>query len=208
MNARSITGLAIALLLGLSAGSALAGDHVFVGVKKCGSCHSKKLLGNQMDVWRKSAHSRAFETLQSDRAAELAKAAGISGSAKKAPECLRCHVTGYGLPAKRFAHKRPVTVDGVGCETCHGAGKDYRKKKIMADTKLATKNGHKTPKAKDCLVCHNSESPTWDPQRYTLANGKHDGFDFEAAMKKIRHKIPPDVKGHYLELTGKKKSGK
>jgi hypothetical protein len=79
----------------------------------------------------------------------------------------------------------------VQCESCHGAGKDYRKKKVMIDQDLAISKGLiYPPKEKDCRACHNDDSPAWDPERYTLANGTKTGFDFDLASKAIEHPVP------------------
>jgi len=206
MTTRILAASTIFTLAALAAAPGLADEeHQYVGARKCSSCHSKKLIGNQVDVWRKSAHANAYDTLAGDRAQEVARKAGVEGKPQKAEQCLRCHVTGYGLSAEHFAKGRPITIDGVGCESCHGPGSDYKKKKVMADADKARSLGLKIPEAEDCQVCHNAESPTWDPNRYPKADGTSCGFDFEAASEKIAHPIPKDVKGHYLELSKKKK---
>ena len=51
-----------------------------------------------------------------------------------------------------------------------------------------------------CATCHNPESPTWDPKRYTLEDGTTAGFDFDQATKRIAHPIPEDTKGRFLEI--------
>jgi hypothetical protein len=54
---------------------------------------------------------------------------------------------------------------------------------------------HQTrPKEDTCKKCHNEESPNWDPQRYTLADGKRVGFDFKQAWQKIDHSNPQKKK--------------
>lgn len=179
-------------------------EHVFVGSQKCATCHKKKLLGRQFAVWKAGPHAKAFETLGSDRAADFAEAAGIEDDPQEADECLRCHVTGYGLSAERFARRKPILEDGVGCESCHGAGKDFRNEKVMSDFELAKSKGLKIPTDADCRVCHNDESPAWDPEKFVLSDGSHAGFDFDQAVALIAHPIPAEVKGHYLELKKKK----
>ena len=37
-------------------------------------------------------------------------------------------------------------------------------------------------------------------KRYVRADGTTTGFDFELAKGRVRHPIPEDVKGRYLEL--------
>jgi len=178
-------------------------DHVFVGSQKCATCHKKKLLGNQFSVWKAGPHAKAFVTLGSDRAAEFAEAAGIEDDPQEADECLSCHVTGHGMPPERLARRKPIFAEGVGCESCHGAGKDFRNEKVMSDLELAKSKGLMIPTEADCRTCHNDESPAWDPKRYKLADGSQVGFDFAQAAALIAHPIPPDVKGHYLELKKK-----
>lgn len=195
---------AVALLTALLAWSATAEDsgkeHMFVGSRKCAVCHEKKLMGNQFAVWKAGPHAKAFLVLGSDRAAELAKAAGVEGNPQKAEQCLRCHVTGYGIRPERLPRGKPILDEGVGCESCHGAAKHYRNQKVMSDLEIAQSKGLAIPTENRCLDCHNEENPGWDPQRYTLADGRKVGFDFAQAAALIAHPIPPAVKGHYLEL--------
>ncbi|MFQ5697015.1 MAG: multiheme c-type cytochrome [Myxococcota bacterium] len=193
----------VAILL---AGPALAAEGApakFVSAKKCATCHKKKLIGNQYGAWQRSAHARAFEDLSTDRARAVAAKVGVKGDPAQAPQCLECHVTGYGAGPEAFLKGALVLAEGVGCESCHGAGQNFRKKSIMSDLELAKSKGLRIPEDADCRVCHNEKSPTWDENRYVLASGKHVGFDFDLARKKIAHKIPEDVKGHYVEIEKK-----
>ncbi|MFQ5514454.1 MAG: cytochrome c family protein [Myxococcota bacterium] len=185
-------------------------DHQYVGLKKCRSCHKKQLMGNQYGVWKKGPHAKALETLKTDKALEYAQEKGLEKAPHEADECLKCHVTGYGEPAERFSKGPLRKADGVQCESCHGPGKDYRKKKTMADRDKAVAKGlwEAGTDEQICLKCHNDESPGWDPERFTLADGRKTGFDFEQAKEKIRHPIPEDVKGHYIELEKKERAEK
>ncbi|MFQ5415527.1 MAG: multiheme c-type cytochrome [Myxococcota bacterium] len=168
---------------------ASAKDHVFVGVKKCKTCHKKEDIGNQYGVWLDAKHSKAFETLGGKKAAEWAAEAGVDDP-QTDEKCLKCHVTAYGVP-KELVDKRFDPTLGVQCESCHGAGKDYRKKKIMIDQDLAISKGLIYPPKEDgCRSCHNDDSPAWKPDRYTLADGTKVGFDFEQAVKAIEHPVP------------------
>ena len=90
--------------------------------------------------------------------------------------------------------KKPLKAeDGIQCESCHGPGSKYKKKRIMADQKKALAAGLWEPgkDEKICTACHNDESPTWDPSK---------GFDYKKAKEEIAHPIPKDVKGRYLEV--------
>ena len=76
------------------------------------------------------------------------------------------------------------------CEACHGAGNDYRKKKIMADRDKAIARGLVAEPEKTCVECHNDDSPAWDPERYTLPDGTQAGFGYDQAMEAIAHPVP------------------
>jgi hypothetical protein len=186
--------VAIGLALVAGAGGAAAAEPQYVGAKKCSTCHKKDLIGNQYGEWEKGDHAKAFETLKSDDALEIAKKAGIAGPPSEAKECVKCHATAFGLKPAQLWRGKPLKVsDGIQCESCHGPGSEYKKKKTMSNHEKAVAAGMWEP-GKDeaiCTACHNDESPTWDPQKK---------FDFEASKKKIAHPIPEDVKGRYLEV--------
>lgn len=173
--------------------------HKYVGAAKCKSCHKKELMGDQYGEWQKSVHAKAYETLRSDKAVEIAKNKGITTPPHETAECLECHVTAYGLPAAAFDKKPLLAKDGIQCESCHGPGKDYRKKKVMSDRDKSIAKGMWEPgkDAKICTTCHNDRSPTWDAAV---------GFDYEKAKEKIAHPIPKDVKGRYLEILAERKA--
>ncbi|MEW6593251.1 MAG: UshA-like (seleno)protein [Thermodesulfobacteriota bacterium] len=93
-----------------------------VGWQRCADCHR-----TEADFWRQSRHARAYETL---RAREQHFNQG----------CLPCHVTG---PATTTL---PAPLQAVGCESCHGPGRDH-----SADPKQPM---IKRPPAQTCLGCH------------------------------------------------------
>lgn len=178
-----------------------AGQHEYVGARKCKTCHKKELIGNQFAAWGQGPHHRAFRTLQGQASRAIAAERGLSEPPEQSDACLRCHVTAHGVPPTQIAHQLDPA-DGVQCESCHGPGRDYRKKKIMSDPERAAAKGlwDAENDATICTRCHNPESPTFDPERYTLADGSTAGFDFPQAVARIAHPIPEDVKGRYLEL--------
>ena len=57
------------------------------------------------------------------RPAEIAKKMGVSDEPQLAAACLKCHVTGGG-PGAAVAKSYDL-MEGVGCESCHGAGSEY-----------------------------------------------------------------------------------
>jgi hypothetical protein len=167
-----------------------AEDHEYVGLKKCRTCHKKDEMGNQVAAWEETKHAKAYETLGTDKAKEWGAERGIDNP-QQSDECLKCHVTAHGVAEEMVSKKFDRTL-GVQCEGCHGAGKDYRKKKIMMDRELAESKGLIPQSEKVCTACHNDESPAWDPERYTLDDGKKVGFDYDQAVEEIAHPVPED----------------
>jgi hypothetical protein len=153
-----------------------AADFNYIGVDGCKMCHRSPAKGNQLGKWEESAHSKTFAALASDKAKEIAQAKGIADP-QQAEACLKCHVTATTAPADQ-KEKTYKVEDGVGCESCHGAGSAYKAIAIMRDQAKSIENGLIVPDEKVCLSCHNEESPTFA------------GFDFAEASKKIAHPNP------------------
>ena len=156
-----------------------AAEHNYVGVDSCKMCHKKAEKGDQYGSWQKSGHAGAYDTLASDEAKAIACAKGIDNPQESA-ECLKCHVTGHGLDASRYEKKYSME-EGVGCESCHGPGSDYKNMKIMKDVEQAKANGLIIPTEETCTKCHNEESPTFE------------GFDFEERFAEIAHPAPEET---------------
>ncbi len=132
-----------------------------VGAKSCKACHSNvKMGGEAYKVWEGTPHAKAFKTLQTAEADKIAKEKGFSTKAAETDECLGCHVTD-----KKFA------AEGVGCESCHGAGSEF-KTKHSKSVEDGVKAGLKLPKVADgsaeklCKTCHNEKSPTCKPMKF------------------------------------------
>lgn len=180
-------GIGFAIVAGAVAAS--AGDFKYVGASRCRTCHKKELIGNQYGAWQNGPHAKAFETLKSEESQKIAAEKGISGPAHEAAQCLRCHVTAYGKDASAFATAPIKNEEGVSCESCHGPGSGYRKKKVMSDHAASVAAGMWEPgkNAEVCAACHNDGSPTYKE------------FDHAARVKEIAHAIPAEVKGRYIE---------
>lgn len=174
---------ALALLVGapIAAG---AKTPTYIGAKKCKMCHNRKDETKQYDLWKNSSHAKAYETLATDKAKELAIKAGVKGDPQKSKECLECHVTGFGLDSANFG-KGYILEEGIQCESCHGPGSEYKSTKIMSKKKyasqrdvqhkLALEAGLTIPDEKTCVKCHNKRSPAFK------------GFDFKKYYAKINH---------------------
>jgi len=193
--------LAAAGAIALLAGIATAQDEKpqYIGSAQCKVCHDKKPEGAQYSVWKKMMHAKAFETLKTDAAKKAAEERGITKPPHEAPECLKCHVTGYDLEAMAAPSKiKPE--EGVQCETCHGPGEFHVAdgRDVMFKKKTAEEvdwMAHLVKvEEKLCLECHNEESPTWNPEKYTKEDGTKAGFDFAQATAKIAHPNPTKAK--------------
>jgi len=161
-----------------------SGKFKYMGSKKCKACHSMAKSGAQFKQWESSKHAKAYETLASAEAKKIAAEKGIADPQKDGA-CLKCHVTAYGVDAAML-DKGYAVEEGVSCESCHGAGEGYWKKKDMEDIAKGTVDGATLglikPSEANCIKCHNSESPTFKD------------FNFIEMYKQINHSIPDDYK--------------
>jgi len=155
-----------------------------VGAPKCKSCHKSK-TGDQWKIWTDSAHARAFETLASDQARKIAADKGL-GDPQTEDACLKCHATRTSLGADTVINGKGKYADseGIGCESCHGPGSEYKPRKIMEDSEAAHAAGLVMNKTADgCTTCHNEQSPTYQ------------GFDFDERWAEIAHPVPVEGDG-------------
>jgi len=131
---------------------ARAGDK-YAGSAACRACHVVSCV-----VWEKSKHARAIAALEK---------AGYDYS----PECVVCHVVGYGAADGYATKKDTPGLANVGCESCHGRGGRHvhsRGKHIGS----IVRSGER-----ECLACHTPEHSR--------------GFVFAKTWPKIAHKEPP-----------------
>ncbi len=79
----------------------------YVGSASCASCHPKA-----HEIWSKSGHAKAFETL-------------VKKGADADPHCIACHTVGFGKPGgyRREMGKEQLT--DVSCESCHGPASEH-----------------------------------------------------------------------------------
>jgi cytochrome c peroxidase len=163
----ALTGLTVVWSLTLAQAPAAKAGFKYVGAKACKMCHNTAAQGKQYDIWMASKHSKAYASLASPKALEVAKAKGIADPQKDA-KCVKCHVTGHNA-AKELLAPTYSMEEGITCEGCHGPGESYKDMKVMKDKKLAMTNGLIMPTEKTCTGCHNPESPTYKEFKFTEA---------------------------------------
>lgn len=112
----------------------------FAGTKTCGSCHQEAY-----EIWKKTPHSHALKTLEDDKHG-------------RDPDCVACHVVGLDLETGfRDRILTPELAD-VGCESCHGPGKEHSLNPAVKMGKAGQKS---------CAPCHKPEnSPKFDFESY------------------------------------------
>ena len=112
----------------------------YIGSAKCKMCHK-----TQYASWEATAHPKAFERLKGDEQANA--------------ECLKCHATGAS-----------ADMPGVGCESCHGPGSDYKSMKTMKDREASIAAGLIVPDESTCLGCHTGAPHDQKPFDYAAAS--------------------------------------
>ncbi len=146
----------------------------YVGVQVCAGCHKGPMMGYQFSRWRLGKHARAYAALGTPAAREIAQKTGVKDDPQQDGACLTCHATGGGAAGGVFLESFSMA-DGVGCESCHGAGSEYAVEAIMRDKRAASTAGLKAVTRDTCLSCHRD------------AHGRP--FDYEAAVERIAHPI-------------------
>ena len=147
-------------------------------------CHNMAAKGAIPTSWKATKHASALATLEKADEKVTAEWAAklkveVKGPAAKSPECLKCHVVGYGKGGYTGASaETDVKFAGVGCEDCHGPA-SVHVKAAMAD-KAKTMNP--LPTEETCKTCHTAVT---SPK-----------FDYAPALKAgMPHAKPPAKKG-------------
>jgi peroxiredoxin len=119
-----------------------------VGSAACKSCHAR-----EYEIWSRSPHARAVESLRAKDKEDEA-------------DCLRCHVTGFGRPGG-FAKGDRATPENdlarVGCESCHGAGAEH----VRSGGKQAAGIVGLSDKCESCVIlkiCGSCHDDANDPE--------------------------------------------
>ncbi len=194
--------LSLAALVALSgAPAALAETPHYEGAKVCMKCHDL-----QGESWEKTVHAKAFESLKPSMKAEAKQKAGLDPAKDytKDGECLACHTTGFGKPGgyavdMPAAQAKPLAA--VTCESCHGAGSQFRQEHGNAENRLKRQSEHTDRSVivqagqnfdyqTACASCHlnyhgspwANAAPPYTP--FTPAVDPKYAFDFDKAVRK------------------------
>lgn len=163
---------------------------VITGSEKCGECHQLQSLGNQQVVWESSKHSQAYKTLQTQKAADFTKKNNIAQPVKN-EMCLKCHTTELFL--KDFYKTPYYKIDeGVGCESCHGAGSGYSPADIMKDEALFKRHGGVTGDEGTCMKCHSPKANKEQKLSADICPFQDEDFVYKTAFDKIKHPVNRD----------------
>jgi len=129
----------------LQSSSNAPGADQYLGSENCMSCHPA-----QYEQWKTTQHAHAFATLERTQK-------------DSTPECVQCHVVGFGRPGGYQNASTSTKLKNVGCESCHGYGTQHD---MFANT------GGKVAEAV-CLTCH---TPANDP-----------GWNYAAKLPRVSH---------------------
>ncbi len=117
----------------------------YSGSEVCGICHE-----SEHRTWELTQHARAFDTL-------------VTHGADSDPECVGCHVVGFGEAGGYRISPATRDLEDVGCESCHGRGGPHLSPGFVRDDDYAPA----------CLTCH-------DP-KHSL------GFEYASFLPKVSH---------------------
>lgn len=142
-----------------------------IGPKKCQECHRA-----EHDVWKGTAHFKAYRGAHKNKNAKaIAAASGTGKSMRKNKTCMTCHYTVLGGKAKA----------GPSCESCHGAASKWVK--IHNDLGAGVKTSADEPAAhkKSRLAAAKKAGMIHSSMVYDIAencNGCHTMQNIDAGM--------------------------
>ena len=133
----------------------------YVGNDSCTMCHAEAA-----EIWAKTKHAKAWVSL-------VKRGERDQWPVTQHPECVSCHVAGYGEETGFVNIEKSKHLKDVGCESCHGPGsqhiqfwKEDARRLDGAEYEAAKKKGQ-MPKLGfgSCFTCHTLEqSPGFLPQ--------------------------------------------
>lgn len=109
----------------------------FVGNEVCARCHQAESA-----QWNGTPHARAWRTL-------------VERKKDATPDCVPCHVVGFGRAGGFVTADVTPKMVNVGCENCHGMGTDHQSGMLGG--------AHRSVAESVCRTCHDAtSSPEFD----------------------------------------------
>ena len=125
-------------------------DTPFLGSAACAGCHPGPYA-----QWLETGHARAYASLEVEER-EMDR------------ECYTCHVTGaFHASGPQHPSQVGLSLRGVGCESCHGPGREHVSSAAQVDMVAS-------PAAETCTQCHDG----------VRDEGR---FELETYLQKVRH---------------------
>lgn len=112
------------------------GKSDYMGSLHCKTCHKM-----EFEKWEKTNHFSATKRLEIDHQ-------------ERNPECLVCHSTGFDRGGYPDNH---TDFTGVGCEVCHGPGKNHPPSKMKVEKGVDS-----------CLACHTKRDSPYFNDGYLM----------------------------------------
>ncbi|CAA7620505.1 cytochrome c family protein [Magnetospirillum sp. UT-4] len=182
----------LSVLWALSAAQA-ADKATYEGFKVCAKCHDL-----QAEAWQATSHAKAFDILKPGQRAEAKVKAKVDPNKDYTadPGCLGCHTTGYGEPGGYDPAMPPAqakALAGVGCESCHGPGSQFKKEHgdaegrfkkggATTDRKVLVEAGQTFDYEKACVKCHGVGTNKPGSPFNALVDPKY-AFEFDKAVR-------------------------
>ncbi|MEM7408615.1 MAG: multiheme c-type cytochrome [Myxococcota bacterium] len=117
----------------------------YSGSEVCGVCHQ-----SEHQTWQLTQHATAFDTL-------------VTHGSAADPECVGCHVVGFGEAGGFEISPPKPTLEDVGCESCHGRGGPHLSPSFITDANYDPV----------CVTCHDT--------KHSL------GFEYASFLPKVSH---------------------
>lgn len=118
----------------------------YLGSKACSDCHFEAY-----EKWEDTRHFRAWDTLEEAENDPTRYGWPVTAY----PDCVSCHVVGYGEVSGFRSMEQTPLLGSVGCEACHGPGSAH----VASPARV--KMGPVGPEG--CVGCHDFEqTPDFD----------------------------------------------
>src|SRR5262249_3702664 len=119
----------------------------YVGSDRCMKCHE-----SAYEIWKKSPHSHAYQSLVDAKNPSNRQYDG---------ECIVCHTVGFTYASGFRNEKDTPTLLNVGCESCHGPASQHVKNPNNAGLREALnpwKHDVKRIEIDLCVKCHDPDN--------------------------------------------------